>query len=80
MPGQTPSQTVGPFFDFGLIFHGQEDLQKGDPAGTRITIRGRVFDGDGEPVPEGPATSRAWGKRPPASYDSKSRHASLSQG
>jgi protocatechuate 3,4-dioxygenase alpha subunit len=52
MPGQTPSQTVGPFFDFGLINPGEENLLRGEPAGDRITIRGVVFDGDGAPVPD----------------------------
>jgi protocatechuate 3,4-dioxygenase alpha subunit len=52
MPGQTPSQTVGPFFDFGLIFPGEEDLLRSDPTGERIMIRGAVFDGDGAPVPD----------------------------
>ena len=26
MPGSTPSQTVGPFFDFGLPFEGGEQV------------------------------------------------------
>jgi protocatechuate 3,4-dioxygenase alpha subunit len=52
MTGQTPSQTVGPFFHFGLIFPGEEDLLRGSPDGTHITIRGVVFDGDGSPVPD----------------------------
>lgn len=52
MPGQTPSQTVGPFFGFGLIFPGEEDLLNDDVSGRRIVIRGTVCDGDGAPVPD----------------------------
>jgi len=49
----TPSQTVGPFFHVGIaestrlscLFH--EDTE-----GNRITLRIRVLDGDGAPVPD----------------------------
>lgn len=49
--GQTPSQTVGPFFAFGLPFDGGGDLV---PPGTpgAITLRGTVRDGAGAPVPD----------------------------
>ncbi len=58
---QTPSQTVGPFFAYGLT-PGQynypfADLTGGDllanlpdESGTRIEIIGQVFDGEGQPV------------------------------
>jgi protocatechuate 3,4-dioxygenase, alpha subunit len=46
MLGSTPSQTVGPFFAFGLPFEGGERLVE---AGG-IWITGTVFDGAGEPV------------------------------
>jgi protocatechuate 3,4-dioxygenase alpha subunit len=47
MPGSTPSQTVGPFFEFGLPFEGGEQLiDPGDPDALRI--EGTVFDGAGE--------------------------------
>jgi protocatechuate 3,4-dioxygenase alpha subunit len=46
MPGSTPSQTVGPFFAFGLPFEGGERLV--DRGGLWIT--GAVYDGAGEPV------------------------------
>jgi protocatechuate 3,4-dioxygenase, alpha subunit len=47
--GTTPSQTVGPFFALGLPW---EDGPFVVPEGTvgAIRIRGRVFDGAGEPV------------------------------
>ena len=43
----TPSQTVGPFFSFGLCERPNADLVAD---GTRIV--GRVYDGAGEPVPD----------------------------
>lgn len=58
-PKQTPSQTVGPFFAYGLtpeqygyaftgIAHG--NLLDGEVEGERIRIEGRVLDGKGDPV------------------------------
>ena len=48
----TPSQTVGPFFHLGLDRPEWGDLTRGNPAGERIAIEGRVLDGDGAPVPD----------------------------
>jgi protocatechuate 3,4-dioxygenase alpha subunit len=48
----TASQTVGPFFRFGLERKELRDLTRDGAAGTRIRIEGRVTDGDGKPVPE----------------------------
>jgi protocatechuate 3,4-dioxygenase alpha subunit len=56
--GITPSQTVGPFFAYGLTSNGKYDwsdaftnnLVTADASGERIRIEGRVFDGDGQPV------------------------------
>jgi protocatechuate 3,4-dioxygenase, alpha subunit len=56
----TPSQTVGPFFAYGLTPHSKYDwndaftsnLVTPDTSGERIRIEGRVFDGDGAPVPD----------------------------
>ncbi len=50
--GQTPSQTVGPFFHFGLPYEGDNNLITGDAQGERIVVEGRVTDGAGEPVPD----------------------------
>jgi protocatechuate 3,4-dioxygenase alpha subunit len=58
--GITPSQTVGPFFKYGLTPNGQYDwndaftgnLVTPDASGERIRIEGRVFDGEGQPVPD----------------------------
>lgn len=51
-PSQTPSQTVGPFFHYGLIFDGDNNLFNDQTKGQRILITGKVYDGDGEPVPD----------------------------
>ena len=58
--GITPSQTVGPFFKYGLTPNGAYDwndaftgnLVTSDASGERIRVEGRVFDGDGQPVPD----------------------------
>ena len=60
MTGITPSQTVGPFFKYGLTPGGKYDwndaftsnLVTPDASGERIRVEGRVFDGDGAPVPD----------------------------
>jgi protocatechuate 3,4-dioxygenase alpha subunit len=49
---QTASQTVGPFFHFGLILGGENILVNESTSGERIYIEGRVLDGAGEPVPD----------------------------
>ncbi len=62
----TPSQTVGPFFAYGLAPHNRcdwkpnpnydwkdtigADLVTPDATGTRIRIEGCVLDGDGAPI------------------------------
>ncbi len=46
----TPSQTVGPFFHFALPYSGGETLTNDATLGERITIEGRLIDGNGEPV------------------------------
>lgn len=58
-PGQTPSQTVGPYFAYGLVptqygydfpsLFGPELAEPRTP-GTPILITGRVLDGRGEPI------------------------------
>jgi protocatechuate 3,4-dioxygenase alpha subunit len=49
---QSPSQTAGPFFHVGLIRAGENILATDSTRGERITLTGRVLDGDGEPVPD----------------------------
>jgi protocatechuate 3,4-dioxygenase, alpha subunit len=50
--GLTPSQTVGPFFRIGLHWPERWRLAADLHAGPRITLRGRVLDGDGAAVPD----------------------------
>jgi protocatechuate 3,4-dioxygenase, alpha subunit len=58
--GVTPSQTVGPYFAYGLTSNGRYDwndafsnnLVTPDTSGERVRVEGRVFDGDGQPVPD----------------------------
>ena len=58
---QTPSQTVGPYFAYGLtgdqygyalkaVANGT--MTRADTEGERIRIEGIVYDGDGKPVPD----------------------------
>ena len=50
---RTPSQTVGPFFTFGLCTRPQNELPDGS-----VRIEGGVFDGEGAPV--GDAMLELW--------------------
>lgn len=45
-------QTVGPFFSIGLKPRYVPDIAVPKAAGERIVIAGRVFDGDGTPIPD----------------------------
>jgi protocatechuate 3,4-dioxygenase, alpha subunit len=49
----TSSQTVGPYVKIGFEALVVEDLAPAGAAGERVTLRGRVFDGDGQPVNDG---------------------------
>ena len=56
--GVTPSQTVGPYFAYGLTSNGKyawndafsNNLVTADASGERVRVEGRVFDGDGAPI------------------------------
>ena len=48
----TTSQTVGPYFKIGLEWLNRDNLVGEGVSGERVTIQGRVFDGDGVPVPD----------------------------
>lgn len=64
----TPSQTVGPFYAYGLTPKGRahwdpdgtyswketvgSNLVTPDVAGARIRIEGGIYDGDGKPIPD----------------------------
>ncbi len=74
---QTPSQTVGPYFAYGLtaeqydypfdqIAAGNLLADCPDIDGTRIIVEGRIFDGEGEPVPD--AMIEIWQADPQGRY------------
>jgi protocatechuate 3,4-dioxygenase, alpha subunit len=48
----TTSQTVGPYFTIGLDPLNRTQIASPEIAGERITIRGQILDGDGQPVPD----------------------------
>jgi protocatechuate 3,4-dioxygenase, alpha subunit len=48
----TTSQTVGPFFKLGLQWLDCDDVAAEGVAGDRVTVQGRVIDGDGLGVPD----------------------------
>jgi protocatechuate 3,4-dioxygenase, alpha subunit len=54
----TGSQTVGPYFRIGMAQLFREDLASEGVSGVRVTIHGRVLDGDGAPIPD--ATIEIW--------------------
>jgi protocatechuate 3,4-dioxygenase alpha subunit len=64
----TASQTVGPFFAFGLTRPEWSDLtSRGKAAGETIRIEGRVVDGDGAPIPD--ALLELWQANAAGKYD-----------
>ena len=67
MAGQTPSQTVGPFFHFVLDHKGDEVLASDATQGERIAIEGRVLDGDGVPLAD--ALIEIWQANAAGRYD-----------
>ncbi len=51
--GQTPSQTVGPYFSMRLAVEGDNVLSAPGVEGERIRIEGRLLDGDRQPIEDG---------------------------
>lgn len=49
-PQATTSQTVGPYLHIGLTWLMVENLAGPEVSGERVSIEGRVLDGDGNPV------------------------------
>lgn len=68
MPEITPSQTVGPFFHYGLMRPDQERIAPEGVPGQRIVVEGRVLDGDGQPLAD--AMIEVW----QADADGRYRH------
>lgn len=48
----TPFQTLGPFFDFGLIIPNGDIVAKPESSGRHVVIEGTVRDGKGEAMPD----------------------------
>ncbi len=48
--GQTPSQTVGPYFSMRLALEGENVLAGPRAPGRRIAVEGQVTDGDRKPI------------------------------
>jgi protocatechuate 3,4-dioxygenase alpha subunit len=46
----TPFQTLGPFFDFGLVIPDGEVVARPESAGRHVIIEGTLRDGNGEAV------------------------------
>ncbi len=63
----TTSQTVGPFFKIGLDWLNRDNLVGEGVSGERVTIQGRIFDGDGVPVPD--ALLEIWQANAHGKYD-----------
>jgi protocatechuate 3,4-dioxygenase alpha subunit len=61
--GETPSQTVGPFYSIGLPWDAGEHAVDPDHP-EAIVVGGEIRDGDGEPVPD--ALIETWQSDPPA--------------
>ncbi|NUT47235.1 MAG: protocatechuate 3,4-dioxygenase subunit alpha [Saccharothrix sp.] len=62
----TPSQTVGPFFSFGLVWEdGPFVVPEGTPGAFRLG--GTVYDGEGLPVPD--AVVETWQADPDGRFD-----------
>ena len=62
----TPSQTVGPFFSIGM--HTADVIA--EPGVERLSIRGRVFDGDGKGIDD--AVIETWQARSDGCYADRS--------
>ena len=66
----TPSQTVGPYLQIGLPWpDGPDVVPEGTPG--RIRLYGRVFDGDGEVIPD--AMIETWQADPDGKFGTEFR-------
>lgn len=74
----TASQTVGPFFSIGLSEMCRAELMPPAAAGASVTVRGRVLDGDGQPVPD--AVLEIWHADVDGKYDSRGAAAKQASG
>jgi protocatechuate 3,4-dioxygenase, alpha subunit len=65
------SQTIGPYLRIGLEWMVIEDLAPKGLAGERLTLQGRIVDGDGKPVND--AAVELWQADSNGKYDSAFR-------
>ena len=65
--GQTPSQTIGPFFSSALLRRGAGVISPPRTEGARIRLEGRVLDAEGDPVTD--AMIEVWQADPGGRYD-----------
>ena len=66
MTALSPSQTVGPYLAIGLTWpDGSDVVAEGTPGAIRVF--GRLFDGNGEPVPDG--MIETWQADPDGRFD-----------
>ena len=65
----TTSQTVGPYLHIGLVWLIIENLAPAGIAGERVSIEGRVVDGDGRPVND--AAVEIWQANAEGTYGAK---------
>ena len=63
----TTSQTVGPYFKIGLQWLNRDNLAGEGVSGERVTIQGRVLDGEGVGVPD--AILEIWQANAHGKYD-----------
>ncbi len=66
----TASQTVGPFYSIGLDGMCRAEFAPHVAMGAKVTVRGRVMDGDGRPVPD--AVLEIWHADSDGKYDARS--------
>jgi protocatechuate 3,4-dioxygenase alpha subunit len=64
--GETPSQTVGPYFSMRLAGPGQNILGSPDGPGERIVVTGKVLDGDRNHIED--ALLEIWQANPSGRY------------
>jgi protocatechuate 3,4-dioxygenase alpha subunit len=68
----TASQTVGPFVHIGMARHYRDCLAPPGTEGERVTVEGRVLDGDGRPVTD--AVVEVWQADPHGHYAGTAFH------
>ena len=68
----TPFQTLGPFFDFGLVIADGDVVCQAEAAGRHVEIEGTIRDGAGEPLSD--ALIEIWQANAAGKYRHPSDH------